>query len=45
MVTRKEYLEVPVRVKYEITEKAKTLHPILLELIKWEMKWRTPREA
>ena len=39
MVTRREYLEVPVRVEYEITEKARALQPILVDLIKWEKKW------
>ena len=37
LVLRAEYLEVPVRVEYEITERAKRLQPILLQLIQWEM--------
>ena len=37
LITRKEYLEVPIRVEYEITERAKSLQPILLQLIRWEM--------
>ena len=32
---RKQYDEMPVRVEYNLTEKAKSLIPILLELKKW----------
>ncbi len=35
LVERKMYDEMPVRVEYNLTEKAKTLIPILLELKKW----------
>jgi DNA-binding HxlR family transcriptional regulator len=35
LILRKEYLEVPVRVEYELSEKAKKLQPILLDLIRW----------
>lgn len=37
LVRRAEYLEVPVRVEYEITDRARNLRPILLQLIQWEM--------
>ena len=37
LVLRKEYLEVPVRVEYALSEKSKKLQPILLELIRWQM--------
>ncbi len=37
LVRRTEYLEVPVRVEYAITERAASLQPILLQLIRWEM--------
>ena len=37
LVVREEYLEVPVRVEYDITERARSLQPILLQLIRWEM--------
>ncbi|MDE7282980.1 MAG: helix-turn-helix transcriptional regulator [Lachnospiraceae bacterium] len=37
LVERFEYLEIPVRVEYALTEKAVKLQPILLELIKWEI--------
>ena len=37
LVLRKEYLEVPVRVEYELSEQAKKLQPILVQLIRWKM--------
>ncbi len=37
LVTRTEYMEVPIRVEYAVTDKAKKLGPILLELAKWVM--------
>lgn len=38
LVVRSEYLEVPVRVEYELSEKSKKLQPILLELIQWHIE-------
>lgn len=35
LVLRKLYDEMPVRVEYSLTEKAKSLIPILLEMKKW----------
>ncbi len=35
LVERKQYDEMPVRVEYNLTEKAKSLIPILFELKKW----------
>ena len=35
LVKRTEYMEVPIRVEYEITEKAKELGPILMQLAQW----------
>ena len=35
MEERKQYDEMPVRVEYSLTEKAKSIIPILLELKKW----------
>ena len=37
LIVRKEYLEVPVRVEYTLSEKAKRLQPILMELIQWSV--------
>ena len=35
LVIRKQYDEMPVRVEYSLSEKAKSLIPILLELKRW----------
>ena len=35
MVCRTQYDEMPVRVEYSLTDKAKTMIPILLELKRW----------
>lgn len=35
LVERKQYDEMPVRVEYNLTEKTKSLIPILLQLKKW----------
>ncbi len=35
LVKRNEYMEVPVRVEYETTEKIQSLFPILSELAVW----------
>lgn len=35
LVIRTQYPEMPVRVEYSLTDKAKTLIPILLELKRW----------
>lgn len=39
LVQRTEFLEVPIRVEYKATEKAKELNPILLQLAQWSMKF------
>ncbi len=35
LVNRKQYMEMPVRVEYSLTEKAESIVPILLELKRW----------
>src|SRR5947199_10133547 len=47
MLTRKRYREVPPRVDYELTERARELMPILGELARWgyEWAWSPPRSA
>lgn len=35
LVERSEYLEVPIRVEYDLTDKARQLRPILGDLIRW----------
>jgi DNA-binding HxlR family transcriptional regulator len=45
MLTRKRYREVPPRVDYELTERARELTPVLGELARWgyEWAWGPPR--
>ena len=47
MLTRKRYREVPPRVDYELTERARGLLPILGELARWgyEWAWSPPRAS
>ena len=35
LIKRSEYAEVPIRVEYELTERAARLQPILRDLIRW----------
>ena len=46
MLTRQRFREVPPRVDYELTERARELLPVLAELARWgyEWSWSTPRE-
>ncbi len=39
MLTRQRYREVPPRVDYELTERARELAPILGELARWGYNW------
>jgi DNA-binding HxlR family transcriptional regulator len=47
MLTRKRYREVPPRVDYELTERARDLLPILGELARWgyQWAWGSPRPS
>jgi DNA-binding HxlR family transcriptional regulator len=47
MLTRQRYREVPPRVDYELTERARELMPILGELARWGYAWAwgTPRAS
>ena len=47
MLTRKRYREVPPRVDYELTERARELMPILGALARWgyEWAWSPPRAS
>jgi hypothetical protein len=47
MLTRKRYREVPPRVDYELTERARDVMPILAELARWgyEWAWGAPRQG
>ena len=42
LVRRSEYLEVPIRVEYRLTEKARKLQPILIDLIRWSFTGEEP---
>ena len=47
MLTRKRYREVPPRVDYALTDRARELMPVLGELARWgyEWAWSPPRET
>jgi DNA-binding HxlR family transcriptional regulator len=47
MLTRKRYREVPPRVDYELTARARDLMPVLGELARWgyQWAWSTPRTS
>ncbi len=47
MLTRKRYREVPPRVDYELTDRARELMPVLAELARWgyEWAWSAPRAS
>ena len=47
MLTRKRFREVPPRVEYELTERARDLMPVLGELARWgyEWTWTSPRPS
>lgn len=44
LITRKEYIEIPIRVEYSLTEKALALQPILENLARWQMEQAPGRE-
>jgi DNA-binding HxlR family transcriptional regulator len=46
MLTRQRFREVPPRVDYELTDRARELLPVLGELARWgyEWAWSSPRE-
>lgn len=47
MLTRKRFREVPPRVEYALTERARKLMPVLGELARWgyEWAWGPPRDS
>ena len=47
MLIRRRYREVPPRVEYELTDRARELMPVLGELARWgyEWAWGPPRES
>jgi DNA-binding HxlR family transcriptional regulator len=47
MLTRRRFREVPPRVEYQLTERARDLMPVLGELARWgyEWSWSAPRSS
>jgi hypothetical protein len=47
LLTRQRYREVPPRVDYELTDRAKDLMPVIAALARWgyEWVWGAPREG
>jgi DNA-binding HxlR family transcriptional regulator len=45
LVTKKIYPEVPPRVEYSMTTRAKELQEIMKELGRWAEKWKSPPAA
>lgn len=47
MLTRRRYREVPPRVEYQLTERARDLMPVLGELARWgyDWAWSAPRSG
>ena len=47
MLTRKRYREVPPRVDYELTDRARDLMPVLASLARWgyDWTWSEPRSS
>jgi DNA-binding HxlR family transcriptional regulator len=39
MISRNVYPETPVRVEYQLTDKGKTLMPMMVECEKWAENW------
>ncbi len=45
LISRKVYAEVPPKVEYRLTEKGKSLRPILLALEKWGGRYALPKAS
>lgn len=43
LISRRVYAEVPPKVEYRLTEKGKSLRPILLALEKWGARYALPK--
>lgn len=39
VILRHVYPETPVRIEYELSEKGKSLEPVMLEVQKWAERW------
>jgi DNA-binding HxlR family transcriptional regulator len=45
LVTRSQYLEVPPRVEYELTELGRDLRPVITEMERWGEGWSATQAA
>ncbi len=45
LVSKKIYAEIPPKVEYSLTARAKELGIVLRELAKWASRWKMPRLA
>lgn len=39
VITRKQFIEIPLHVEYALTQKGKDLFPIFFEILKWSAKY------
>jgi DNA-binding HxlR family transcriptional regulator len=39
IIKRNVYIETPIRIEYELTEKGKTLKPIIDQISNWSQAW------
>ncbi|GGB69527.1 HxlR family transcriptional regulator [Flavobacterium suaedae] len=44
IIERKEYKELPPRVEYKLSEKGKSLLPIIIQLAKWDKEHNCPEK-
>lgn len=45
LISKKIYLEIPPRVEYRLTARARELGTILKDLGEWALRWKSPRMA
>jgi DNA-binding HxlR family transcriptional regulator len=45
LISKKIYLEIPPRVEYRLTTRARELGAILKDLGEWTLRWKSPRMA
>ncbi|MDY0404479.1 winged helix-turn-helix transcriptional regulator [Virgibacillus sp. 179-BFC.A HS] len=44
-IVRRDYSEFPVRIEYSLTEKGKSMQPVITEIQHWADNWITPEEV
>jgi DNA-binding HxlR family transcriptional regulator len=45
LISKKIYLEIPPRVEYRLTARARELGTILRDLGEWALRWKSPKMA